>query len=150
MNVHSATAPAATVDVLAEYCAKGPLTTTLLAVVGLDDAISLLLFSIAAAVTESILDGGSLTLIQMVELPLLEIGGSLLVGLSFGLLLDLVIKRFHRLSKEHDAIVIPIGAIFICTGLARVLGLSLILTTLVMGLVVVNRHRQNGRNCRSG
>ncbi|NIR64311.1 MAG: cation:proton antiporter, partial [candidate division Zixibacteria bacterium] len=41
----SATAPAATVDVLAEYDAKGPLTTTLLAVVGLDDALSLLLYS---------------------------------------------------------------------------------------------------------
>ena len=63
----SATAPAATVDVLAEYNSKGPLTTTLLAVVGLDDAISLLLFSVAAAVAESMLDGGALTVLSRPE-----------------------------------------------------------------------------------
>ena len=49
----SATAPAATVDVLAEYDAKGPLTTSLLAVVGMDDALALILYSIAAALAES-------------------------------------------------------------------------------------------------
>ncbi len=144
----SATAPAATVDVLNEYCAKGPLTTTLLAVVGLDDAISLLLFSVATAVAESMITGGSVTLAQMIELPLYEIGGSLLVGISFGLLLDLVMKRFHLLPNEHDAIVIPVGAVFICSGLARALDLSLILTTLVMGLVVINRDRDNGKYIR--
>ena len=51
----SATAPAATVDVLAEYRAKGPLTTTLLAVVGLDDALALVLFSFAVTISESLL-----------------------------------------------------------------------------------------------
>jgi NhaP-type Na+/H+ or K+/H+ antiporter len=51
----SATAPVATVDVLAEYDAKGPLTTTLLTVVGLDDALSLLLYSLTAAFAASLM-----------------------------------------------------------------------------------------------
>ncbi|NIV39141.1 MAG: hypothetical protein GWN58_59910, partial [Anaerolineae bacterium] len=65
----SATAPAATVDVLAEYDAKGPLTTTLLAVVGMDDALALLLFSIAAAFAESLLaQSGPPSVAQILEL----------------------------------------------------------------------------------
>ncbi len=90
----SATAPAATVDVLAEYNAKGPLTTSLLAVVGLDDALSLLLFSLAAALTETILRGTELpSVVQVLELPLIEIGGAVVLGIGSGLLLDLIMRR---------------------------------------------------------
>ncbi len=145
----AATAPAATVDVLAEYKAKGPLTTSLLAVVGLDDAISLLLFSVAAALAETMIGGGeTLSVIQLLELPFFEIGGSLLVGLAFGLLLNLVMKGFHLLAREHDAIVIPIGVVFICAGLASIFDLSPILTTMTLGLVVVNWDSKNGQYIR--
>ena len=69
-DLASATAPAATVDVLAEYDAQGPLTTSLLAVVGMDDALALLLYSIAAAVAESMLAGsGAPSLVSILELP---------------------------------------------------------------------------------
>lgn len=146
----SATAPAATVDVLAEYHASGPLTTTLLAVVGLDDAISLLLFSVAAAFAESLLVGaGPVSLIAMLELPFFEIGGSLLVGIVFGFLLDQMMKRLHLLPSEHDAIVVPIFIVFICTGLAKGLGLSPILTNMTLGLMIVNRSPEHGRYIRS-
>jgi Kef-type K+ transport system membrane component KefB len=145
----SATAPAATVDVLAEYGAKGPLTTTLLAVVGLDDAISLLLFSVAAALATSSLSGEPTSLMQMVVLPFTEIGGSVLVGLVFGLILNLLMERFHLLPREHDAMVIPVGVVFICSGLARALNLSPILTAMVLGLVVINRNSGNGKYIRS-
>ena len=81
----SATAPAATVDVLAEYDAAGPLTTTMLAVVGLDDALALLLYSGAAALAESLLAGKQApTLLEFLELPLIEIGGSILLGILLG------------------------------------------------------------------
>ncbi|HEC22039.1 MAG TPA: hypothetical protein ENI95_03870, partial [Chloroflexi bacterium] len=129
----SATAPAATVDVLAEYQADGPLTITLLAVIGLDDAISLLLFSVAAAVAESLLSqSGPVSVAEMVKLPFFEIGGSLVVGLAFGLLLSEMMKRFHLLAREHDAMVIPVGLVFVCAGLSRVLDLSPILTTMTL------------------
>jgi Kef-type K+ transport system membrane component KefB len=146
----SATAPAATVDVLAEYHASGPLTTSLLAVVGLDDALSLLLYSVVAAVAESTLVAGErLSVIGVLELPLFEIGGSLVVGAVFGLLLNLAMRRFHLLARDADAIVLPIGVVFICAGLSQVLGFSLILTTMMLGFVVVNREPEHGRYVRS-
>jgi Kef-type K+ transport system membrane component KefB len=142
----AATAPAATVDVLAEYDAKGPLTTSLLAVVGLDDALALLLYSIAATLAESSLAGGDApTLIQIVEMPLVEIGGALLLGVAAGWLLDMIIGRMRW---QHDAMAISIAFVFLCVGLSEALGFSLILTTMVMGTVVVNRRPEHARHIR--
>jgi len=144
--VSSATAPAATVDVLAEYDAKGPLTTTLLAVVGLDDALSLLLFSVIAALTECMMaQSGVPSLLSMVGLPLIEIGGSIVLGVAMGTLLDFIM---HRMQRRHDAMAISIGFVFVCVGLSQAFGLSLILTAMIMGAVVVNRYPEHGRHIR--
>ena len=142
----SATAPAATVDVLAEYDAKGPLTTTLLAVVGMDDALALLLYSIAAAFAESLLaHSGPPSVVQILELPLIEIGGSLLVGGGLGLLLD---RIMCRMKVQHDAMAVSIGMLLLGVGLSEAFGFSLILTSMVMGVVVVNRCPDHGRHIR--
>ncbi len=142
----SATAPAATVDVLAEYDAKGPLTTTLLAVVGMDDALALLLFSIAAAFAESLLASSSAPpLLQILRLPLLEIGGSLILGVGLGLLLD---RIMCRMKVQHDAMAVSIGFVLLSVGLSEALGSSLILTTMILGMVVVNRCPEHGRHIR--
>jgi Kef-type K+ transport system membrane component KefB len=142
----SATAPAATVDVLAEYDAKGPLTTSLLAVVGLDDALALLLYSITATMAESLLaHSGAPSLLPIIGLPLIEIGGSVVLGLGMGLLLDLILCRMQR---RHDAMAVSIGFVFVCVGLAQAVGFSLILTTMVLGTVVVNRCEEHGRYIR--
>ncbi|MFQ5615820.1 MAG: cation:proton antiporter, partial [Anaerolineales bacterium] len=142
----SATAPAATVDVLAEHDAKGPLTTSLLAVVGLDDALSLLLYSIAAALAESVLVGSEApSLIQILELPVIEIGGSLVLGIAMGLALDLVMRR---MKSRHDAMAISIAFVFLAVGLSETLELSLILTTMAMGIVVANFEPEHCRNIR--
>jgi Kef-type K+ transport system membrane component KefB len=142
----AATAPAATVDVLAEYDAKGPLTTSLLAVVGLDDALALLLYSIAATLAETALAGGDApTLIQIVEMPLVEIGGAILLGVAAGWLLDMIIGRMRW---QHDAMAISIAFVFLCVGLSEALGFSLILTTMIMGTVVVNRRPEHARYIR--
>ena len=142
----SATAPAATVDVLAEYDAKGPLTTSLLAVVGMDDALALVLFSIAAALAESLLaQSGPPSLLQILELPLIEIGGSLVVGVGLGLLLD---RIMCRMKVQHDAMAISIGFVFLGVGLSQAFGFSLILTTMVLGIVIVNRCAEHGQHIR--
>jgi len=137
----TATAPAATVDVLAEYEAEGPLTTTLLAVIGIDDALSLLLFSFAAAVAELLLGADELSLIEMLELPLIEIGGSLIVGAAIGWMMAFALKR---LPLRHDAVVLPIGIGLFAAGLATTLHLSLILVTMTMGTVVINGNEKHG------
>ncbi|MBL6981111.1 MAG: cation:proton antiporter [Anaerolineales bacterium] len=142
----SATAPAATVDVLAEYDAKGPLTTSLIAVVGLDDAFSLVLYCLAAAFAESALTGtGIPSFVQIIEMPVIEIGGSLIVGILAGFLLNEILRRMKSL---HDSMAVSIGFVFLCVGLSEALGFSLILTTMVMGFVVVNFDGENGRCIR--
>jgi Kef-type K+ transport system membrane component KefB len=142
----SATAPAATVDVLAEYDAKGPLTTSLLAVVGMDDALALILYSVAAALAESLLVGsGTPSFLNIVKLPLVEIGGSVVLGLGMGLLLDLIMRR---MARQHDAMAVSIGFVFLCVGLSQSLGFSLILTTMILGMVIVNRSPEHGRHIR--
>lgn len=144
--IASATDPASTVDVLAEYDTKGPLTTILLAVVGLDDALALLLFSLSAALAESIfLGAGSLSVIEIIELPVIEIGGSILLGGLAGLLLEYIMRRTER---HHDAMAVSIAFVLICVGLSRTLGLSLILTNMVLGIVIVNRDPEHGRHIR--
>jgi Kef-type K+ transport system membrane component KefB len=142
----SATAPAATVDVLAEYDAKGPLTTTLLAVVGLDDALSLLLYSLAAAFAASLLDGGEApSLFEILELPIIEIGGSILLGACMGYLLNWLM---HRMKSHHDAMAISIGFVLLAAGVSLVMDFSLILTTMVLGMVTVNCCPDHGRHIR--
>jgi Kef-type K+ transport system membrane component KefB len=142
----SATAPAATVDVLAEYDAEGPLTTTLLAVIGLDDAIALVLFSIASVFAESQLSGGAApNLITFVKLPIIEIGGSLLLGIGIGSVLDAIM---HRMKSQHDSMAVSIGFVLVGVGLSETLGLSLILTTMTMGILLTNRDEDHTRAIR--
>jgi NhaP-type Na+/H+ or K+/H+ antiporter len=142
----SATDPASTVEVLSEYEAEGKLTTTLRAVVGLDDAVSLLLFSVGASLDESLLGGGdSATIGHMLELPIVEIAGSLLIGVVLGFALSLLMAR---LANTRDVMVIAVGAIFICAGLSHSFELSLVLTTMLMGTVVVNLNHAHGSYIR--
>ncbi len=159
-----ATAPAATVDVLAEYEAEGPMTTTLMAVIGIDDALTLLVYSITAALAVPLLKdgsavtlgsllsgGGGISLREMIEFPVVEIGGSLVVGVAFGLFLTFVMDHLrtrHEDRHMHDAMVISIAMIFVATGLSRSLHLSVILTAMTMGVVVVNRSPHNGHYIR--
>ena len=132
----AATAPAATVDVLAEYRSKGPLTTTLLAVVGMDDVLALLLFSLAAALAESLLaKTGGLSLQQVVALPLREIGGALLLGIGVGLPFEWLLDR---LKGRHAVYAYIVGTVLLVAGLANSIHASLILATMTMGLVVTN------------
>jgi NhaP-type Na+/H+ or K+/H+ antiporter len=142
----SATDPASTVETLSEYQSKGRLTTTLRAVVGLDDAVSLLLFSVGAALAETLLGkGGSVSLGHMLEFPLTEMSGSLLVGIVLGLALSQTMQRF---ANNHDVMIIATGAIFLCAGLSHTFELSLVLTAMIMGATVVNRDPENGTYIR--
>jgi NhaP-type Na+/H+ or K+/H+ antiporter len=142
----AATDPASTVETLSEYQSEGRLTTTLRAVVGLDDAVALVLFSIGAALAETLLSsGGQVSIAHMLELPLKEMAGSLLVGVTLGFALSQTMKRF---ANTHDVMIIAMGAIFVCAGLSHRFELSLVLTTMIMGAMVVNRDPEDGHYIR--
>lgn len=143
----AATDPAATLDVLTEYRAKGPLTTTLLAVIGLDDALALLLFSLASVVAESSLThAGQLSIMQMIELPLWEIGGAIVLGLLVGLPFQWLL---NRLKARHVVCAYIVGTVLFAAGLANSLGISLVLSLMTMGIVVANLGGDNSQYAHS-
>ena len=135
----SATAPASTVDVLWEYKAKGPLTTTLFAVVGIDDSIALIIFGFASAIAQALITGSALTTQSLLIAPSLLILGSALVGIVLGLILSQLMKL---IKSDTDYLLFTLGAILLGSAAAQQLNLSLILTNMVMGLTLINVGRR--------
>ncbi len=103
--IATATAPAATLMVIHQYKAKGPLVDILLPVVAFDDAIGLILFSISVAISKVIATGSELTFLSLVALPLIEIIGSLAIGFALGFLLHIFIKYFHNPNNHVTTII---------------------------------------------
>jgi len=134
--ISSATAPAATMAIVRELRAKGPLTTTLLAVVALDDGVAVVAFAVAVGVCTPLvaMDGG-FSFYNMVAVPVLEILGS--VGL--GLVMAAGPVYFGRLVRSREGrLALVFGVVMVCSGLAIKLGLSLIVANMMLGFVVVN------------
>ncbi|MEA1869573.1 MAG: cation:proton antiporter [Euryarchaeota archaeon] len=135
--VSCATAPAATMAIISEYRAKGPFTTTLLAVVGLDDVIAVIAFAIASGISQPLVnDAGSISLCQMLGVPLLHIAESIAIGVVFAIVLMYII----RLARTRELLLVVIfGMIMLCTGVSTYLGLSSILANMVAGFIIVNK-----------
>ena len=97
--VATATAPAATLMVVRQYKAKGPLTDILLPVVALDDAVGLVVFAVSFGVARAMSEGTT-SVISMVLEPILEVIFSILLGLVMGLLFTFCERFFHSRSKR--------------------------------------------------
>ena len=97
--VAAATAPAATLMVVKQYKAKGPVTDILLPVVALDDAVGLVVFAISFGIARS-LGSGSIDATSVILEPILEVVLSLALGFVMGLLFTLCEKYFHSRSKR--------------------------------------------------
>lgn len=113
--IATATAPAATLLVVRQYKADGPLTRTLLPVVAFDDAIGLMIFSVSISLAQTIANGEKLTVNSMLAEPLAEIVLSLLIGGLLGLLIALCAKWFksraNRLSVCIAATILGVGTV---------------------------------------
>ena len=135
--IASATAPAAILAIVREYRARGPLTTTLLSLVALDDAIAIILFSIILRIASSMAVGiNDLSGYQMLIIPFLKVLGSIIIGIIFGF----VIVYLTRLVKERSLLlVVVLGIIILCVGVAKLLDFSEILSNMVVGFVAYNR-----------
>jgi len=139
--ISCATAPAATIAIIHEYKAKGPLTTTLLGVVALDDAFAIIAYAIAISIVEAlIISFKNISLFRTVINPLINIGGSILLGaaLGFGLIYA---SRFAK--TRHMLLVIVFGTILLCTGLTKILGISGLLANMAIGFIIVNKMKNN-------
>jgi len=134
-----ASAPAGTVAVIKEYKAKGPLTQALYAVVGFDDGLGIIIFGFASAVARHLLEpGGEGGFFTLMSEPLLEILLSLGVGGVLALLFSLAARR---IESRRDQFLLLFVFVMTATGLSQMFHLSLILTNMVLGMVVVNTQR---------
>lgn len=140
--IAAATAPAATLMVVRQYKADGPLTKLLLLVVAIDDAVGLVLFSASFGVAQA-LESGTISLITVLAEPLIEIVLSLSLGGLAGWILYWSERFFHSRSKRLS---ISIGFVFFTVGFSMLevqlgpvkLGFSLLLVCMMMGTVFCN------------
>ena len=131
-GIATATAPAATQDVVRQERAKGPFTETLLGIVAVDDAWGLIAFSLLLVVARSINgDGGAVIL----EQSLWELGGALVVGAAVGLPAAYLTGRLKPGEPMQSE---ALGVVFLCAGLAVWLGASFLLAGMVAGMIVAN------------
>lgn len=97
--IASATAPAATLMVVRQYKAKGPLTDLLLPIVALDDAVGLVLFAVSFGVAKALMSG-QVDVISIILEPVLEVVLSLALGFVMGALFTFFERFFHSRSKR--------------------------------------------------
>ena len=133
--VAAATAPAATVAVIRQYKAKGPLTSTILAVVGIDDAVALIIYVFASSVVRSSLEGAHLEVVHI----LLQAGLSVLISIALGALSAMLFVLLVGKRRENDLIGLGLAAFILAlVGVADMLGVSELLSIMVFGALVTN------------
>ncbi len=140
--VASATAPAATLMVVKQYKAKGPLTDILLPIVALDDAVGLMLFAISFGVAKALISGAVNVLSVIVE-PILEVVLSLALGALMGYLFNFCERFFHSRSKRLS---ISVAFVFLTVALSMLkfevfgihIAFSSLLTCMMLGTIFCN------------
>ena len=150
--IATATAPAATLMVIHQYKAKGPLVDLLLPVVAFDDAIGLIVFAISISISRLFVTATGVSVISLVVMPLIEIFGSLALGFILGLLLHFTIKYF---KSRNNHMIIIIAFTLLGVGTCKALNLiqidgqnldfSSLLTCMMIGAVYVNYAKDDDR-----
>lgn len=140
--VASATAPAATLMVVRQYKAKGPVTDTLLPVVALDDAVGLVLFSISFGVAKGMISG-SVNIISIVVEPLIEVVLSLGLGALMGYVFTFMERFFHSRSKRLS---VSVAFVFVTVAISMLefeiggvhVAFSSLLSCMMLGTIFCN------------
>ena len=140
--IAAATAPAATLMVVKQYKAEGPMTKLLLMVVAIDDAVGLVLFSVSFGVATA-LETGAISFVGVVVEPLLELVLSIALGVLGGLSLNWLEKYFHSRSKRMS---LAVAFVLLTVGIALLewniggvhFGFSLLLVCMIEGTVFCN------------
>ncbi len=140
-----ATAPGGTTNVIQEYKARGKLTSTLYGVVGADDALAIIFFAILSGVSK-ILIGVTETIepLTIIFHIVYDIGGALLLGLGLGLIISIWMLKIHSTEVRH---LITLISIFLCAGISVSMEVSLILSSMVMGIIIANIRPHRSRSC---
>ena len=140
--VASATAPAATLMVVRQYKAKGPLTDILLPVVALDDAVGLILFAVSFGIAKAMISG-AIDLVSVIVEPILEVIFSLLLGFVMGMLFSFFERFFHSRSRR---LAVSVTFVMLTVALSMLkfevfgihIGFSSLLVCMMLGTVFCN------------
>lgn len=140
--IATATAPAATLMVVRQYKAKGPLTDLLLPIVAIDDAVGLVVFAVSLGVARAI-QHGHVDIVSIIANPLIEIVLSLLLGSVMGVILTLIERFFHSRSKRMS---MCIAFVFMTVALSMLkfqlgpveIGFSSLLVCMMLGTMFCN------------
>lgn len=139
-GIAPATAPAATVDVVREYRAKGQFTNTLLGIVAIDDAWGLLVFSVVLALAKALgSDGGAA---EILASGAWDIGVAILLGLVLGVPMAYLTGRIRPGEATQAE---ALGVVLLCAGIAVWMDVSYILSAMVLGAVVANFAKHHRR-----
>lgn len=132
--IASATDPASTIDVLWEYRAKGVLTTAIIAIVALDDALAMSLYGLGTGIAE-ILAGGDANLWRELGKVAFDLLGAVLLGGISALIMNLFL-RWMRKPDRHLSL--AIGLLLLTIGIAATTGMDVILAAMSMGFALTN------------
>lgn len=134
--IAAATAPAATVMVIRQYKAKGPIVDTLLQVVAMDDAVGIIAFSISLAIAQVLSGGGTgNVLAHALWTPSKEIFGAAILGVLCGTALSYFSKKA---SGEEQLLSMTLGALLFTVGISTQFGFSSLIACMMVGATVVN------------
>lgn len=140
--IASATAPAATLMVVRQYKAKGELTSLLLPIVALDDAVGLIVFAVSFGIAKALISG-VVSIVSILVNPLIEIIGSLLLGALAGFVLTKLETRFHSNTNRMS---LTIGFVFLTVAISMLsvqigevkIGFSSLLVCMMLGTLFCN------------
>ena len=142
--IASATAPAATLMVVKQYNAHGELTSLLLPIVALDDAVGLIIFAVSNGVGQALEPGGTLSAVTILANPIIEI----VLSLSTGALLGLIFAYISKLFKSrHNNVMLAISFVIVAVGISSIehtfandakIGFSSLLVCMMMGTMYCN------------
>jgi len=133
--ISSATDPASTMQVFWEYRTKGVLTTAIVAIVALDDALALALYAIATGLANIFAGEHDVTLLSAFWHFAYELFGAVFLGVVFGFLLSCT---YHLVKKPERLLPYTIGLILLIIGLAQAFQLDIILASMAFGVTLVN------------
>jgi Kef-type K+ transport system membrane component KefB len=137
-GISSATAPAATVQVLKEYKTRGALTSSVFAIVALDDGLALILYGVTSSIASQLIATGEAAsggILGALGHAGYELGGALFLGVASGFLLNMALRH----SRDHGkTLTLILGSLGVVIGAGLWFKVDVILAAMVLGVTIVN------------
>ena len=144
-SMSAATAPAATLMVMRQYRAYGPLTKTVLPVTALDDIYGIIIFGFFISIAQILTSTTSMPVWLMITKPFIEVFGSIIIGLVLGFVLSKIVVKFDKIRDDMQ--VLSIIAVFLGISVSVLLnnyfsqynlGISSLLINIMIGTMIAN------------